>query len=675
MYLIPKPKAVTKKEGNFCLSYKSRIVLSPGIREDGMVSASILKECMETWTGFSTAIIAGTPGEGDIFLNIESGSPKTVGAVKACCEESRPQSGLPSEAYRLEIRENGITLTGGDGAGVFYAVQTLCQIFEQQGGAPECIFIEDAPDVAHRGYYLDVTRGRVFHLDYLKKTVDRLCRYKVNELQLYIEHTYMFAGLSEMWRDETPLTAEEIMELDKYCRERYVELVPSLSSFGHLYGLLSTRTYGELCELENSWKQPFSFLDRMHHHTVNVGDERVMPLIKRMLAEYMALFSSDKFNLCADETFDLGRGKAKDLADEKGVHRIYIDHVKELCSFLAENGKQPMFWGDIICGEPELISELPENVICLTWGYEPDQDDESCRKMAQAGARQYLCPGVRGWNQWLNQIGESYQNIARMCTYAKKYGVGSARAAAGGSSEGSTDKNACCDSVVGILNTDWGDFGHINHPDYAIPGMIYGAAFSWNQEIIPFEEMNRQIARVAFHDTSEELVNLLAKAAELCLFKWWGAEIFYEKTKLEAALTEYENQTVTEGLAALKECVKTGRITQANAALLQLREQIKRTAVCMDASERKFLADCDVTLDGIAIWNEIGAVLARAGAEDMTERFALAARLESWFMVYKEMWRSVSKEGDLAHVAEVVFWYADLLRGRERSSKALPCGR
>ena len=128
------------------------------------------------------------------------------------------------------------------------------------------------------------------------------------------------------------------MELDKYCRERYVELVPSLSSFGHLYGLLSTRTYGELCELENSWKQPFSFLDRMHHHTVNVGDERVMPLIKRMLAEYMALFSSDKFNLCADETFDLGRGKAKDLADEKGVHRIYIDHVKELCSFLAENG-------------------------------------------------------------------------------------------------------------------------------------------------------------------------------------------------------------------------------------------------------------------------------------------------------------------------------------------------
>ena len=693
MYLIPKPKAVTKKEGRFCVSYKSRIVLSPEVRENGMVCASVLKECMETWTGFSPAIIAGTPGEGDIFLNFESGSSakghpesgsrEAEGAAKACCEKSRPQSGLTSEAYRLEIRENGITLTGGDDAGVFYAAQTLCQIFEQQGGAPECIFIEDAPDVAHRGYYLDATRGRVFHLDYLKKTVDRLCRYKVNELQLYIEHTYMFAGLSEMWRDETPLTAEEIMELDKYCRERHVELVPSLSSFGHLYKLLSTRTYGELCELENSWKQPFSFSDRMHHHTVNVSDERVMPLIKGMLAEYMALFSSDKFNLCADETFDLGRGKAKALADEKGVHRIYIDHVKELCSFLVENGKQPMFWGDIICGEPELISEMPENVICLTWGYEPDQDDESCRKMAQAGARQYLCPGVSGWNQWLNLIGDSYQNITRMCAYAKKYGAGSADSAAGGSNGGGACKSASCgsdegcayDSVVGILNTDWGDFGHINHPDYSIPGMIYGAAFSWNQEIIPFEEMNRQISQVAFHDTSEELVNLLAKAAELCLFKWWGAVRFYEKTELGATLREYEKQVIAEEMDKLKESGKDGGIAQANAALLQLREQIKRTAVCMDASERKFLADCDVTLDGIAIWNEVGAALAGAGTDDMAERFALAARLESWFMVYKEMWRAVSKEGDLAHVAEVVFWYADLLRGRERSRKALPWER
>ena len=183
---------------------------------------------------------------------------------------------IHSAEYRLVIAENGITAAGGDRAGLLYAAETLCQIIEQQGGAPECVEILDAPDIGHRGYYLDETRGRVLKLEYLKKTVDRLCRYKINEFQLYIEHTYMFEGFSEMWRNETPLTAQEILELDRYCRQRCVELIPSLASFGHLYMLLSTRSYGELCELEDSVNRPFSFEGRMQHHTINASDERAL---------------------------------------------------------------------------------------------------------------------------------------------------------------------------------------------------------------------------------------------------------------------------------------------------------------------------------------------------------------------------------------------------------------
>ena len=36
-------------------------------------------------------------------------------------------------------------------------------------------------------------------LDYLKKLADRMSYYKLNELQLYIEHTYLFRDLSEVW--------------------------------------------------------------------------------------------------------------------------------------------------------------------------------------------------------------------------------------------------------------------------------------------------------------------------------------------------------------------------------------------------------------------------------------------------------------------------------------------
>ena len=178
-------------------------------------------------------------------------------------------------------------ISGGDGAGVLYGVETFCQIVQQCGGILPCVQIQDAPDMPNRGYYFDQTRGRVLKLEELKKIADRMCRYKLNQLQLYVEHTYLFRDFSEMWRDQTPLTAEEIRELDSYCRERHIELVPSLASFGHLCTLLSTKTYGDLCEMEDSWKEPFSFWNRMRYHTINVSDERSLPLIKKLFVEYM----------------------------------------------------------------------------------------------------------------------------------------------------------------------------------------------------------------------------------------------------------------------------------------------------------------------------------------------------------------------------------------------------
>lgn len=616
MYLIPQPKKWEKKSGKFYVNYKTRIIIDRNLRDEGDVCASILQACMREWAGFTPAVGKGEQKAYNIFLTLDEN--------------------LSEQEYRLIVAENEILAAGGDRAGLLYAAETLCQITEQQGAAIECTEICDFPDIRHRGYYLDETRGRVLKLDYLKKVVDRLCRYKINEFQLYIEHTYMFEGLSEMWRNETPLTAEEILELDRYCRERCIELIPSLASFGHLYMLLSTKTYGKLCELEDSWKHPFSFWDRMEHHTINVTDDRALPLIKGMLKEYMALFSSDKFNLCADETFDLGKGKSKAAAEEKGVHRIYIDYVKELCTFLTECGKVPMFWGDIICGEPELIRELPEETICLTWGYEKEQKEDESRKMAKAGATQYLCPGVCGWNQWINRIEDSYQNIVRMCSYAGKY------------------------QAIGILNTDWGDFGHVNHPEFSVPGMIYGAAFSWNRETVSFEEMNRRISRVEYHDASEQFAGLLAKISEHSLFKWEAAVIYYDIRKWK------KDPKSEERLPDLAKACGEAAVSASNRALEEIGRQLKENAVSMDLRGRRLLELCDITIEGIMLWNEIGAFATdkekKAGNAGKTME-SLAESLEIWFMKYKDFWRAIGKEGDLGHVAEIVFWYADLLRG------------
>ena len=621
MILIPKPQEIRYGDGFFTCAFGTYIVCGEGAET---FSARLLEDCIRQWAGLHLPVTRGKARPGDIFLGLDSE--------------------LKGQEYVLSVKPDGVRVLGGDGAGLLYGVQTLCQMVEQQGALLPVVWVRDYPQISRRGYYLDQTRGRVLKLAELKRMADRLCRYKLNEFQLYVEHTYLFRDLSEMWRDTSPLTAEEILELDDYCAERHIDLVPSLASFGHLYMLLSTRSHEDLCELWDASSQPFSLVDRMRHHTVNVSDERTLPLIQKMLEEYMSLFRSDRFNLCADETFDLGKGKSAALAAEKGIHRIYVDYLKELCDFVVQRGKKPMFWGDVICGEPLLARELPRETICLTWGYAPDQREEESRRMAEAGISQYLCPGVSGWNQWMNQIGDSYRNITRMCGYARKY------------------------RAEGVLNTDWGDFGHINHPAHSVVGMIYGAAFSWNGEEIPGDEINRQISMLEYRDGSGRIAGLMEELAACCVFGWYDAVVYYETMALEESEPGAAGQECLcgrpggGGIAKEKVLETAGRIQE-------LRQEFARAAICMDSARRGLMQDLDVTAEGMDVWNHVGGLLTAWAAGNPAkeeEAFGLAQRLEKWFTAYREVWRESGKEGELSRIAEIVFWYADLLRGRKR---------
>ena len=86
--------------------------------------------------------------------------------------------------YILTVNEDKITLDADSIKGAFYGIQTLRQIYENDN-IPCCV-IEDCPDFSHRGFYHDVTRGKVPTLDTLKELVDQMAYYKLNSLQLYI---------------------------------------------------------------------------------------------------------------------------------------------------------------------------------------------------------------------------------------------------------------------------------------------------------------------------------------------------------------------------------------------------------------------------------------------------------------------------------------------------------
>jgi hypothetical protein len=363
------------------------------------------------------------------------------------------------EYYRLTVTPDGVEVRAASPQGLFRAAATLAQLLLSEPGRDviPCVDIVDWPDFPARGFYRDVTRGRVPTLDSLKRLADTLAFYKINQLQLYVEHAFAFSMIPEFSEGNTPLAAADIVELDKYCADRFIDLVPSLSTFGHLYELLRLPRFERLNELDvKASETPRDLWDRMAHYTLNVSDPGSMELVKGMIGEYAPLFSSKRFNICCDETFDLGKGKNAERARSEGVGRLYVEFVNKVIDAVKSVGKEPMLWGDIVLKHPEYISELPGGTVFLNWDYAPDAGDESVKKFRDAGVAQYVCPGVQGWSRFAADVDRACANISRMARFGVEAGA------------------------VGVLNTDWGDCGHVNLPATSCHGLAFGAALSWN---------------------------------------------------------------------------------------------------------------------------------------------------------------------------------------------------
>jgi len=460
MNLIPMPKDVEINEGQFSFDFNTTIK-SPMNNE---------------WIKISKGLQS--------FMRDKLGLPLS----KSCDKENVIELKIESikEMYKLDVSRDKVVITASHPRGAFYGMQTLKQLIVEYGRHLPCLEIKDKADFVDRGFYHDVTRGKVPTLIRLKEIADICAFYKLNQLQLYIEHTFLFKNQSETWTVTDPLTADEIIELDQYCADLYIELVPSISTFGHLYELLQSESYKHLSELDKF--EGFSFEDRMSHHTLNVSLDESLDVVKSMIDDFLPLVRSKRFNICADETFDLGEGMNKSLAKEYGKSKLYVDFLCKIVDYVKTYDKEVMFWGDIIIKHPEHIKDLPKDLICLNWWYWLNYPEDKVRIIDENGFRQYMCPGVSGWNTLMNNHKMAYDNIKLMTDYANKY------------------------HVMGILNTDWGDYGHLNDFSTSIPGLIYGAAYSWG-ESRSYKALNDAIDLIEFDN--HKIMTILDEVSKL----------------------------------------------------------------------------------------------------------------------------------------------------------------
>lgn len=426
----------------------------------------------------------------------------------------RPSKSASPESYQLIVRQDSVSLVGAGAQGLYYGLQTLLQMIRQSLPALPKLTISDSPDFAIRGVYHDATRGKVPTLETLFALVEKLAHYKINHFQLYIEHTFAYRKHTDIWQGADPLTAEEILRLDEFCARHHVELVPSFSTFGHLYTLIHSKRKEHLNELDIlASKDSFSWWDRMAHYTIDPLNPESIALIREIIHEVRPLFRSRYFNICCDETFDLGKGRNKASAGSSGIGRLYVDFLKKVMSAVQEVGAVPMFWADIIGKYPELLGELPKNVIALDWDYSAEIKNSQSAKIKKAKLSFISCPGVHGWNNWLNNIHEAHQNITGLAKQGYK------------------------DGALGILNTDWGDYGHINFLGNSLHGLILGAAASWNVKTPANAQKpyDAAFSRLEWNDSNGDVLKILRRGVELSAHsgRIWQSIEFLRRTSTD----------------------------------------------------------------------------------------------------------------------------------------------
>lgn len=652
--IIPEPNSMMVGEGAVSLPYAGRVNESIANGDGDYLLARQLVADIRSVTGLDWDYATGCMWPGFISLHI---------ADSGAAEED----GIPG-AYTLTIDTNGIAITGYDFEGVRNGVQTLRQLIRQNGAVLPVLQIEDAPAYQIRGYYLDATRGRVPTLAWLKQWADKLCLYKYNQLQLYIEHTFAFDGMSETWRGSSPLTPADILEFDQYCANLGIELVPSVSTFGHQYVAMRTQELRELGEFPEDADRPFSFIERMRHHTLNVADDRSFAFSTQLVDSYLQLFRTKRFNICADETFDLGKGQSKQEAQRVGVATLYATYVGKLCEHLSQQGHEPMFWGDIAIEMPEILETLPNNVTLLNWQYDPEATDEKIQLVAKAGAKQIVCPAVWGWNALLPRIDDAWNNIARIARYGLDCGA------------------------EGMLVTDWGDFGHVNDPRMAVPGMIFGAQYAWNPagniaENTAENDLLARISRVEYGDCSARFVALLRNASAQAVFTW---RELVEYLELDDGAGNC-NTDVAQTIPCLTECLANQgnaltlreardrmmrnmatiieRVPQANRKLQQCMVEI--APIMAHTGKSSIAAAVRIAIEGQLLLNRVGFALADAHgvreAHDVddwqpSDYRTLARELECWCEAYAKEWVVTSCPSELHRIQEAVWKAADELR-------------
>lgn len=435
-FLMPYPKKIEQKEGE---------VKVDGIKVTGFsCDCDLYKTAVEYLSVF---------GEGGYTVEIE----------KTEVLEGR------KESYILDITEEKATIKANDGAGIFYAVITLTELY--RGNALPIAYIEDWPDFYDRGLLLENRYGSDFMtLDDYKKAIDYLAKMKYNQLTVgiygcwcvqYDMHLseFLYVPLEchpelktprdiRYWSPKkgefierenllpTIFTEDYLGELIAYAKSRNITVKPLFNSFGH--NTLIPRLHPELSakdENGNSTKHGFC-----------VSDERVFDymfaIYDEIIEKYMRPHGLDAIEIGLDEVY---AWFGEDLDDIYGKFEPYcrcekcrgmdkkelmLAFIIRVCKYLKSKGMKSIYiYHDMLFEIFDIVNEeLVElfkkediyDVVVLDWWSYTKEEDVFQKREINSLFRSIAKP-FTGYYHWVVPM-EYNNNIYAHAKLIKKHG-------------------------------------------------------------------------------------------------------------------------------------------------------------------------------------------------------------------------------------------------------------
>ncbi|HOM17649.1 MAG TPA: glycoside hydrolase family 20 zincin-like fold domain-containing protein, partial [Thermoguttaceae bacterium] len=555
------------------------------------------------------------------------------------------------EDYHLHVRPDQILAWAKGPAGLFYAGQTLCQLLRANRSSEDrmaCLVIEDWPSLRWRCFQDDMTRGPSTKLPSLQRSLQLGAYFKHNLWTYYMEYQYAFRKDPDIGPPDGSLRPEELKDLAASAKKYYTDILGNQQSFGHFGWILRHEKYAHLRETPD---------------VLTPVREETYQLLDDLYSEVCPLLPFEMFNVCCDETWGLGKGPSKELAEKIGVGGVYVQHIRRIHAILRDKyKKRMMMWGDIILQHPDQLEQIPKDVVMLTWGYGPAESFEhQIIPFQKAGYEFFVCPGISNWSRILPDFDVAVKNIQNFVRDGAKHGA------------------------LGMLNTDWEDDGEALQ-GYRWHGHAWGGECAWNAGVTRPEDFQRRIGAVLFGERGDhfgQAITLLAQTHRLPGMDGMNNRRFWQNdfppARQPAAIRKSADRLLALVRPAIEHLQACRKEATANADLLdsflhgaRRMERIgQRMLDGLEAAqlyEKAYTAPADAVQERLALLEKVEHLVRR-------NRDAHQALGEEFSRLWLADCKPYALDWTMKRYQQMVRWYDELLTKLAEAQKAAQEGR